>query len=124
MSDIRQALKDFVATSNSGKYTDEATLLSKFPELKGYDIKKLKDFVAISNSGKYKNEEELFSKFPDFNQVTPEKKKFYLFKKKKNQRLLLRHLHRKMVYWVRSLLRRKNLHLTKQENLFFKKIIR
>ena len=33
MPDLKQALKDFVATSNSGKYKDDATLLSKFPEL-------------------------------------------------------------------------------------------
>ena len=67
MPDLRQALKDFVATSNSGKYADEATLLSKFPELQGYDVQALKDFVATSNSGKYATEDELFSKFPEFN---------------------------------------------------------
>jgi len=67
MPDLRQSLKDFVATANSGKYSDEATLLSKFPELKGYDINALKDFVATANSGKYINEDELFSKFPEFN---------------------------------------------------------
>jgi hypothetical protein len=67
MPDLRQSLKDFVATANSGKYSDEATLLSKFPELKGYDINSLKDFVATANSGKYINEDELFSKFPEFN---------------------------------------------------------
>ena len=66
MPDLKQALKDFVATANSGKYTDEATLLSKFPELQGYDINALKDFVATANSGKYTNEDELFSKFPEF----------------------------------------------------------
>lgn len=73
MEDLKQALKDFVATSNSGKYQDEATLLSKFPELSGYDINVLKDFVATSNSGNYASEEELFSKFPEFDQ--PVKKK-------------------------------------------------
>ena len=73
MEDLRQALRDFVATSNSGKYQDEATLLSKFPELRGYDVKVLKDFVATSNSGKYATEDELFSKFPEFGQ--PVKKK-------------------------------------------------
>lgn len=67
MPDLKKALKDFVATSNSGKYTDEKVLLSKFPELKGYDIETLKDFVATSNSGKYTDENELFSKFPEFN---------------------------------------------------------
>ena len=66
MPDLKQALKDFVATSNSGKYPDEATLLSKFPELQGYDINSLKDFVATSNSNKYASEDELFSKFPEF----------------------------------------------------------
>ena len=73
MEDLKQALRDFVATSNSGKYQDEATLLSKFPELSGYDINVLKDFVATSNSGNYASEEELFSKFPEFDQ--PVKKK-------------------------------------------------
>lgn len=71
MPDIKEALRDFVATSNSGKYTDEKTLLSKFPELKGYDVNALRDFVATSNSGKYKSEDELFSKFPEFNPAPP-----------------------------------------------------
>jgi len=75
MPDLRQALKDFVATSNSGKYTDEATLLSKFPELQGYDVNVLKDFVATSNSGKYATEDELFAKFPEFSVGAPSKKK-------------------------------------------------
>lgn len=66
MPDLKQALKDFVATSNSGKYSDEKTLMSKFPELKGYDVNSLRDYVATSNSGKYKKEEELNSKFPEF----------------------------------------------------------
>ena len=70
MPDLKQALKDFVATSNSGKYADEATLLSKFPELKGYDVQLLRDFVATSNSGKYATEDEVFSKFPEFNITT------------------------------------------------------
>jgi len=75
MPDLRQALKDFVATSNSGKYADEATLLSKFPELKGYDIQVLRDFVATSNSGKYTTEDEVFAKFPEFSSGVPSKKK-------------------------------------------------
>ena len=66
MPDLKQALRDFVATSNSGKYSDEKTLISKFPELKDYDVNSLKDYVATSNSGKYKSEEELNSKFPEF----------------------------------------------------------
>ena len=65
MPDLKQALKDFVATSNSGKYKDEKTLISKFPELAGYDIQTLKDYVATSNSGKYKDESTLNSKFPE-----------------------------------------------------------
>jgi hypothetical protein len=78
MPDLRQALRDFVATSNSGKYATEEELMSKFPELKGYDIEVLRDFVATSNSGKYATEDELFSKFPEFNQGTQVKKKFAL----------------------------------------------
>ena len=66
MPDLKQALRDFVATSNSGKYADEETLLSKFPELQGYDINVLRDFVATSNSGKYATEDEVFAKFPEF----------------------------------------------------------
>jgi hypothetical protein len=66
MDDLKKALRDFVATSNSGKYSDFNTLMSKFPELSGIDSKALKDFVATSNSGKYKSEGELLSKFPEF----------------------------------------------------------
>ena len=72
MDDLRQALKDFVATSNSGKYSDFNTLMSKFPELAGMDTNALKDFVATSNSGKYKSEEDLFSKFPEFSKKKEE----------------------------------------------------
>lgn len=75
MPDLKQALKDFVATSNSGKYSDEETLLSKFPELQGYDISVLRDFVATSNSGKYATEDEVFAKFPEFNLAPQVKKK-------------------------------------------------
>jgi len=66
MPDLRQALRDFVTTSNSGKYSDEATLLSKFPELQGYSVDVLRDFVTTSNSGKYATEDELLAKFPEF----------------------------------------------------------
>lgn len=76
MPDLRQALKDFVATSNSGKYATEEELLSKFPELKGYDVQVLRDFVATNNSGKYKTEDELFAKFPEFKLGGEVKKKF------------------------------------------------
>ena len=71
---IKQALKDFVATANSGKYSDEKTLFSKFPELKEYDVNSLKDFVATANSGKYNTEDEIFARFPEFEskkKVTP-----------------------------------------------------
>ena len=82
MTDLKQALKDFVATANSGKYADEKVLISKFPELKGYDIGVLKDFVATSNSGKYQTEDELFSKFPEF--AVKKKNRFLLLNKKLN----------------------------------------
>lgn len=66
MADLKQALNDFVATSNSGKYSDEETLMSKFPELSGYDKSVLNDYVATVNSGKYESDEDLNSKFPEF----------------------------------------------------------
>ena len=102
MPDLRQALKDFVATSNSGKYADEETLMSKFPELKGYDIQTLKDFVATSNSGKYADENELFSKFPEFNTgIVPSKKKSVRsLLLKKPMWNLLRNLLSKILRWV------------------------
>ena len=37
MPDLRQVLKEFVATANAGGYKTENELLSKFPELSGYD---------------------------------------------------------------------------------------
>jgi len=85
MPDLKQALRDFVATSNSGKYSDEQTLLSKFPELNGYDTNSLKDYVATSNSGKYKTEDELNSKFPEL---------FWNW---------LLNQKREILYWVQSL---------------------
>lgn len=66
MADIKQALKDYVATTNSGKYDNQDELMSKFPELQGHDTESLNDFVATYNSGKYATDEELFSKFPEF----------------------------------------------------------
>jgi hypothetical protein len=62
----KQVYRDFVATSNSGKYKTEDEVFSKFPELKNVDKQALRDFVATSNSGKYKTEDEVFSKFPEF----------------------------------------------------------
>ncbi len=67
MGDIKQALRDFVATSNSGKYATEDEVFAKFPEFDGYDRQLLRDFVSTSNSGKYATEEEVFAKFPEFN---------------------------------------------------------
>ena len=78
MPDLRQSLKDFVATSNSGKYKNENELLSKFPELSSYNRQSLKDFVATSNSGKYNSEDELLSKFPEFNSVKKKNLLHYL----------------------------------------------
>ncbi len=76
MSDIKQVLRDFVATSNSGKYATEDEVFSKFPELKNYDRQLLKDFVATSNSGKYATEDEVFAKFPEFNVDVKKKDQF------------------------------------------------
>ena len=66
MPDLKQALRDFITTANSGRYTTEEELMSKFPELQGYDIQVLRDFVTTANSGRYTDEETLFSKFPEF----------------------------------------------------------
>ena len=104
MPDLKQALKDFVATSNSGKYSDEKVLMSKFPELKGYDVNALKDYVATSNSKKYKTDEELNSKFPEFFPV----------KKKKNRNLPIKKIYwnwlqnqrKKILCWVQNLKRK------------------
>ena len=74
MADLKQALNDFVATSNSGKYEDEEVLMSKFPELKGYDKNVLNDYLATSNSGKYESEDELNSKFPELFEEDKKKK--------------------------------------------------
>lgn len=97
MPDLKQSLKDFVATSNSGKYSDEKVLMSKFPELKDYDVNSLRDYVATSNSGKYKSEDELNSKFPelfsvkkkDESQSTYRKNLLELVSKPKKQGTLL-----------------------------------
>ena len=66
MDELTSALNDYVATVNSGKYGDDIeTLMSKFPELQGYEQGALNDYVATSNSNKY-DEETLKSKFPEF----------------------------------------------------------
>jgi hypothetical protein len=74
MSEIKQALRDFVATSNSGKYSDNETLMSKFPELSNYEQSSLNDYVVTVNSGKYSSEEEINSKFPEFFEEDKKKK--------------------------------------------------
>jgi hypothetical protein len=66
MTDIKQSLRNFVATANSGKYATEEEVLSKFPEFNGYDRQLLRNFVATANSGKYATEDEVFAKFPEF----------------------------------------------------------
>ena len=73
MPTIKEVLKEFVATANAGQYATESELLSKFPELNGYDPNTLKEFVATANAGQYASEDELLSKFPEFGQ--PVKKK-------------------------------------------------
>jgi len=73
MPNIKEVLKEFVATANAGQYETEGELLSRFPELNGYDINTLKEFVATANAGQYASEDDLLSKFPEFNQ--PVKKK-------------------------------------------------
>jgi hypothetical protein len=66
MDEIDVALRDYVATVNSGKYGDDSeTLRSKFPELKDYEDSVLADYVATSNSNKY-DDETLKTKFPEF----------------------------------------------------------
>ena len=73
MPNLREILKEFVATANAGEYKTEEELLSTFPELSGYDSNVLKEFVATANAGQYANEDELLSAFPEFGQ--PVKKK-------------------------------------------------
>ena len=61
-----KALQDYVATVNSGKYSDPAVLRSKFPEFENVDQSSLDDYVATANSGKYESAVDLNSKFPEF----------------------------------------------------------
>ena len=73
MPNIKEVLKEFVATANAGQYATENELLSKFPELSGYDANTLKEFVSTANAGQYESEDDLLSKFPEFGK--PVKKK-------------------------------------------------
>jgi hypothetical protein len=73
MPNLKEILKEFVATANAGEYKTEDELLSAFPELKGYDINTLKEFVSTANAGEYTSEDELLAAFPEFGQ--PVKKK-------------------------------------------------
>jgi hypothetical protein len=76
MPDLKQVLKEYVATANSPKYNNDfAVINSKFPELKGYDPKVLQEYVATANSEKYNNDFDVInSKFPEFFKSSPEKK--------------------------------------------------
>jgi hypothetical protein len=88
MPNIKEVLKEFVATANAGQYATENELLSKFPELSGYDANTLKEFVSTANAGQYESEDDLLSKFPEFGQPVKKKKsRQYLcgFKSKSNQ---------------------------------------
>lgn len=73
MPNLKEILKEFVATANAGEYKTEGELLSAFPELSGYNSNTLKEFVATANAGQYANEDELLAAFPEFGQ--PVKKK-------------------------------------------------
>ena len=68
-----EALRDYVATANSGKYNSWEEINQKFPELTNYAPEILQDYVATYNSGKYDSWDTLNSKFPEFNTpVQPE----------------------------------------------------
>jgi GNAT superfamily N-acetyltransferase len=73
MPNLKEILKEFVATANAGEYKTEGELLSAFPELSGYNSNTLKEFVSTANAGQYANEDELLAAFPEFGQ--PVKKK-------------------------------------------------
>ena len=73
MPDLKEILKEFVATANAGEYKTEGELLSAFPELSGYNSNTLKEFVATANAGEYTSEDELLAAFPEFGE--PVKKK-------------------------------------------------
>ena len=59
-----QLLKDLVATAQSDGY-DWDTVVSKFPELKDYDLQVLKDYVATAEEYNY-DYSVVNSKFPEF----------------------------------------------------------
>ena len=63
---LKKVLGEFVATVNSNTSQTEDEILSKFPELKGYDKKVLAEFVATVNSNTSQTEDEILSKFPEF----------------------------------------------------------
>ena len=73
MPNLKEILKEFVATANAGEYKTEGELLSAFPELSGYNSNTLKEFVATANAGQYTSEDELLAAFPEFGE--PVKKK-------------------------------------------------
>jgi ribosomal protein S18 acetylase RimI-like enzyme len=63
---LKKVLAEFIATVNSNTSKTEDEILSKFPELKGYDKSVLAEFVATVNSNTSKTEDEILSKFPEF----------------------------------------------------------
>jgi ribosomal protein S18 acetylase RimI-like enzyme len=73
MPNLKEILKEFVATANAGEYKTEGELLSAFPELSGYNSNTLKEFVSTANAGQYANEDELLSAFPEFGQEVKKK---------------------------------------------------
>jgi len=73
MPNLKEILKEFVATANAGEYKTEGELLSAFPELSGYNSNTLKEFVSTANAGQYANEDELLAAFPEFGQEVKKK---------------------------------------------------
>lgn len=64
---LKQILKKYIDTWNSGKYKSIDELNNKFPELaQNFDKKALGEYIETWNTGKYINLEEMDSKFPDF----------------------------------------------------------
>ena len=77
MPNLKEILKEFVATANAGQYKTEGELLSAFPELSGYNSNTLKEFVATANAGQYASEDELLATFPEFGQPVKKKDEAY-----------------------------------------------
>ena len=67
-----QILKDFIVTAQEDNYNWELTI-SKFPELKDYDLQILKDYVATAEDTEY-DYDKVNGLFPEFN-FTEKKKR-------------------------------------------------